>query len=154
MTPDSMNGEQEPEDARESLLTKRQIEVLQLRLQGHTQTDVAMMLGTTRSNISILEKRARQNIQRAEKTLHLWMMIQSPISLCVKAGTDVFDLPKLIFEAADKKSMRLPVTSLDIIVQLKHIAPRLFKKRSLEQDAEIFVTGDGDILVNKTKVLE
>jgi Tfx family DNA-binding protein len=147
MTPDSINSAQEPKEAMGSLLTRRQIEVLQLRLQGHSQTDVAEKLGTTRSNISILEKRARQNIQRAERTLHLWMMIQSPISLSVKAGTDVFDLPKLIFEAADKKSMRLPVTSLDIIVQLKRIAPRLFKKRSLEQDAEIFVTGDGDILV-------
>jgi len=106
-----------------------------------------MKLGTTRSNISILEKRAYQNIQRAERTIHQWMMIQAPISLCAKAGTDVFDLPKMIFEAADKISMRLPITSLDIVVQLRRIAPRIFKKRSLDQDAEIYVTEDGEILV-------
>jgi transcriptional regulator len=53
----------------------------------------------------------------------------------------------MIFEAADKISMRLPVTSLDIVVQLRRKAPRIFKKRSLEQDAEIYVTEEGDILV-------
>ena len=153
MTTGSSNQPQEPEDVNTSeetlgpLLTKRQLRVLQLRRQGLSQAEVAMKLGTTRSNISILEKRAYQNIQRAEQTIHQWMMIQAPISLSLKAGTDVFDLPKMIFEAADKISMRLPITSLDIVVQLRRIAPRIFKKRSLEQDVEIYVTEDGEILV-------
>lgn len=121
--------------------------MLRLRLQGLSQADVAEMLGTTRSNVSILEKRARQNIARAERTLQQWMMIRAPISLQVKAGTDVFDLPGKIFEAADRRSLRLPVTSMDIIVQLRRKAPRIFKKRALERDAEIFVTEDGEILV-------
>ena len=153
MTTGSSNQPQEPEDVNTSeetlgpLLTKRQLKVLQLRRQGLSQAEVAMKLGTTRSNISILEKRAHQNIHRAERTIHQWMMIQAPISLSLKAGTDVFDLPKMIFEAADKISMRLPITSLDIVVQLRRIAPRIFKKRSLEQDVEIYVTEDGEILV-------
>jgi Tfx family DNA-binding protein len=153
MTNGSSNQSQEPEEVHKPeenlgpLLTKRQFKVLQLRRQGLSQAEVAMKLGTTRSNISILEKRAYQNIQRAERTIHQWMMIQAPISLSLKAGTDVFDLPKMIFEAADKISMRLPVTSLDIVVQLRRKAPRIFKKRSLEQDAEIYVTEEGDILV-------
>jgi transcriptional regulator len=63
---------------------------------------------------------------------------------------DVFDLPGKIFEAADKRSLRLPVTSMDIIVQLRRKAPRIFKKRVLERDAEIFVTEDGEILVEVT----
>jgi Tfx family DNA-binding protein len=136
-----------PEETMGPLLTKRQLRVLQLRRQGLSQAEVAKRLGTTRSNISILEKRAHQNIQRAERTIHQWMMIQAPISLSLKAGTDVFDLPKMIFEAADKISMRLPITSLDIVVQLRRKAPRIFKKRSLEQDTEIYVTEDGEILV-------
>jgi len=137
----------EAEEGRDSLLTPRQQRVLQLRLTGCSQQEVAEMLGTTRSNISILEKRAHQNIACAERTLAQWMMIRAPISLKAKAGTDVFDLPKMIFEAADERSIRLPVTSLDIIVQLQRKAPRLFKKRDLQQDAEIFVTEEGEILV-------
>jgi hypothetical protein len=147
MTPDSSEEPPGNEESQGSLLTERQLKVLKLRLQGLSQAEVAEMLGTTRSNISILEKRAHQNIARAERTLQQWMMIRAPISLQVKAGIDVFDLPGKIFEAADKRSLRLPVTSMDIIVQLRRKAPRIFKKRVLERDAQIFVTEDGEILV-------
>ncbi len=147
MKAESEGEEPETEEFQDSFLTERQLKVLQLRLQGRSQQEVADLLGTTRSNISILEKRAHQNISRAERTLQQWMMVRAPISLKAKSGTDVFDLPKMIFKAADERSIRLPVTSLDVIVQLRRKAPRLFKKRALQQDAEIFVTEEGDVLV-------
>ena len=141
---ESKSGDEESLD---SFLTERQLKVLQMRLSGRSQQEVADSFGTTRSNISILEKRAHQNIARAERTLQQWMMLRAPISLHVQAGTDVFELPKMIFAAADEKHMRLPITSLDIVVQLRRIAPRLFKKRALERDARIFVTEEGEVLV-------
>ncbi|MCK9566505.1 MAG: Tfx family DNA-binding protein [Methanothrix sp.] len=131
----------------DSFLTERQLKVLQMRLAGRSQQEVADCLGTTRSNISILEKRAHQNIARAERTLQQWMMLRAPISLQAGAGTDVFELPKMIFAAADEKQMRLPITSLDIVVQLRRKAPRLFKKRALERDAWIYVTEEGEVMV-------
>ena len=42
------------EESLDSFLTERQIEVLQMRLAGRSQQEVAEILGTTRSNISIL----------------------------------------------------------------------------------------------------
>ena len=147
MMPESAEDDAKVDESPDSFLTARQLEVLQLRQQGSSQQDVADRLGTTRSNISILEKRAHQNIARAERTLQQWMMIRAPITCRAKAGTDVFDLPRMIFAAADEKGMRLPVTSLDIVVQLQRRAPKLFKKRSLEQDAEIYVTEEGEVMV-------
>jgi hypothetical protein len=147
MMPEDAMDETKIEASADSFLTARQLMVLQLRHHGLSQQDIAERLGTTRSNISILEKRAHQNIARAERTVQQWMMIRAPISLKAKAGTDVFDLPRMIFAAADEKGMRLPVTSLDIVVQLRRQAPRLFKKRALEQDAEIYVTEEGEIMV-------
>jgi len=141
---ESKSGDEESLD---SFLTERQLKVLQMRLSGRSQQEVADSFGTTRSNISILEKRAHQNIARAERTLQQWMMLRAPISVQAQAGTDVFELPKMIFAAADEKGMRLPITSLDIVVQLRRIAPRLFKKRALERDARIFVTEEGEVLV-------
>ncbi len=135
------------QESLDSFLTQRQLLVLKMRLSGLSQQDVADSLGTTRSNISILEKRAHQNIARAERTLQQWMMLRAPISLQAKAGTDVFELPRMIFAAADEKQMRLPITSLDIVVQLRRKAPLLFKKRALERDALIFVTEEGEVLV-------
>jgi Tfx family DNA-binding protein len=141
---ESKSGDEESLD---SFLTERQLKVLKMRLSGRSQQEVADSFGTTRSNISILEKRAHQNIARAERTLQQWMMLRAPISVQAQAGTDVFELPKMIFAAADEKGMRLPITSLDIVVQLRRIAPRLFKKRALERDARIFVTEEGEVLV-------
>jgi Tfx family DNA-binding protein len=145
---DKMMPEIEDEDNLDSFLTKRQVEVLQMRLAGLSQQEIAEKLGTTRSNISILEKRAYQNISRAEKTMQQWLMLRAPISLLAKAGTDVFALPREIFAAADEKHMRLPITSLDIVVQLRRKAPRLFRKRALSRDARIFVTEEGEVLVD------
>jgi Tfx family DNA-binding protein len=148
MTPDLEDESGSDEDEfRDSFLTERQIKVLQLRLSGLSQQEVADLLGTTRSNISILERRAHQNIDRAERTLQQWMMLRAPISFHARAGTDVFDLPKGIFAEADRKGIHLPITSLDIVVQLRSRAPRLFKKRALERDALIFVTEEGKVLV-------
>jgi hypothetical protein len=149
--PSHQSAQEDAESARvetsDSFLTERQIEVLKMRLAGRSQQEVADSLGTTRSNISILEKRAHQNIARAKRTLQQWMMLRAPISVQAQAGTDVFELPKMIFTAADEKGMLLPITSLDIVVQLRRKAPRLFKKRSLEKDARIFVTEEGEVLV-------
>ena len=147
MLPESVKDENDTEESLNSFLTERQLKVLQMRLAGLSQQDVADSLGTTRSNISILEKRAHQNIARARRTQEQWMMLQAPISLVAKAGTDVFELPAMIFAAADQKHIRLPVTSLDIVVQLRRRAPRLFQKRILMQDARIFATEEGELLV-------
>jgi len=141
--------ESSPEDtgSSDSFLTRRQLQVLKLRREGRPQQEVAEILGTTRSNVSILEKRAHNNIARAERTLQQWMMIRAPISLRIKAGTDVFDLPALIFQEADRRSIQLPTTSLDIIVQLRRRAPNLFRKRFVSQDVDLYVTADGELLL-------
>jgi Tfx family DNA-binding protein len=133
----------------DTFLTERQIKVLLLRHKGCSQQEVADILGTTRSNISILEKRANQNIDRARNTLHRWMTIQAPISLRVPKGTDVFDIPAMIFASADEKSIQLPVTSLDIIDRLRKEAPQLFKKRALLHDIEIYATEEGELIIQK-----
>jgi len=132
----------------QSLLTRRQVKVLKLRLAGYTQQEVAEKLGTTRSNVSILEKRAHQNIQRARETLREWTMIQAPVNLFAPAGTDIFDLPRQIFSEADQKGIRLPINSLDVVVGLRSQVPELIQGRVLSQDIEIYMTSDGGILID------
>jgi Tfx family DNA-binding protein len=52
-------------------LTKRQIEVLKLRMKGLTQEQVADILKTSRENVANLENRAYVNIMRARITLKI-----------------------------------------------------------------------------------
>jgi Tfx family DNA-binding protein len=132
-----------------SLLTDRQVAVLKLRRKGLSQQEVADLLGTTRSNVSILEKRALQNVSRARATLKEWTMIQAPVSLTVPAGTDVFDVPALVFLEADKSKIKLDISSVDIVVQIKNKAPEALKKRVIHRDLDIAVTEDGLVLVQE-----
>ncbi|OPY51998.1 MAG: DNA-binding protein Tfx [Methanosaeta sp. PtaU1.Bin060] len=134
-------------DKIESYLTKRQVQVLQLRSQGRSQQEVAELMGTTRANISKLERRAHQNIKMAERTIHDWMKIQAPISLSIPKGTDILHVPGMVFKAADLKGIHLPVNAIDLLVQLKTEAPFLFKREALPNDVEIFITIEGQILL-------
>ncbi len=142
-------GEGEGSTASPSLLTDRQVSVLRLRRKGMSQQEVAELLGTTRSNVSILEKRALQNVARARTTLKEWAMIQAPVSLTAPAGTDVFDVPALVFSEADRAGIKLEIGSLDIVVQIKTKAPETLKKRMILRDLEIAVTEDGQFLVQE-----
>lgn len=130
-----------------SLLTERQRAVLKYRRNGLSQNEIANILGTTRSNVSILEKRALQNVDRAKATLKEWMMIQAPISVMVEAGTDVFEIPHLIFQEADRAGIRSNLNSVDVVVQLKSKIPQNLKKRMVLCDLKIYVTEEGELLV-------
>jgi len=130
-------------------LTERQIMALELRIQGCSQQEIADIMGTTRSNISILEKRVNRNISRAKRTIHKRMMIQTPMSIRISAGTALFDLPDIIFAAADQKGIQLPITSPDVVVQLKSKAPNIFKDRNIKKDADIYITEFGDLLIQE-----
>lgn len=137
-------------------LTERQIQVLRLRRRGLSQEEVAEILGTTRSNVSILERRAMQNIDRALETLKQWKMIQAPVAVRIPEGTDLFALPGIIFREADARGLKLPVNSIDILAKLKEIAPHLTRRRLIERSFDIYVTEDGEICVeevNENKVV-
>ena len=137
-----------------SFLTKRQVQVLQFRLQGLTQQEIADLLGTTRANICKMERRAHQNVMMARRTLREWMKIQAPIVVSVPAGTDVLRVPSMIFKAADVEGIHLPVNAIDIIVQLRIQASFLFRKQAvldekhpLPTEVEIFINHEGQILL-------
>ncbi len=151
MTKRAEEGAEIDEEAGASLclLTSRQVTVLKLRRKGLSQQEVAELLGTTRSNVSILEKRALQNVSRARTTLKEWTMIQAPVSLMVPAGTDVFEVPALIFREADKSKIKLDMNSVDIVVQIRRKAPEALKTRVILRDLEVAVTEDGLVLVQE-----
>ena len=130
-----------------SFLTKRQVQVLLLRFQGFSQQEVAKMMGTTRANISKLERRAHQNIIASRKTIHDWMKIQAPIMSQIPVGTDVLRVPDMIFREADQVGIHLPANSIDLIVRLKDKAPFLFERQNLPRDVVIFISREGQILL-------
>lgn len=130
-----------------SFLTKQQVEVLKLRDLGLTQKAISEKLGTTRENISIMEKRAKVNIERCRETLREWERIKAPIVIKIAKGTDIFDIPGLIFEEADRNEIRVGSNQLEIIATLEREKKEIIRNRLLTGDLEVLVMKDGTVNV-------
>ena len=93
--------------------------VLRMRQSGLTQEEIAHRIKTTRANVSLIEKRARENIERSSETLKEWESIVSPVRIVIKKGTDVIKIPETVFADADKAGIHVKANSLDIITRDK-----------------------------------
>ncbi|WP_457742024.1 Tfx family DNA-binding protein [Thermococcus sp.] len=106
-----------------SFLTEQQIRILRLRAKGLKQSEIAELLGTSRANVSILERRALEKVEKARNTLLLWEQINSKVSVDVKKGEDIFEIPERLFRKADKAGVKVPYSTAEIIAFLVEHAP-------------------------------
>lgn len=130
-----------------TFLTEAQSRVLELRLRGLTQTEIAQMLRTSRANVCILERRARDNIARAERTLKLAAKFHAPVVLKVKRGDDILKVPKRLFKAADVAKIRVKLSTLDVISKIREGARDKLHGRSVIQSFDVVLTSEGELLI-------
>ena len=83
-------------DATDSVLTRRQAEVLVLREEGHAQAAIASTLGTSRANVSSVEASARDNLRKATETVAFAQALRAPVQLRVEAETELYDVPQQV----------------------------------------------------------
>jgi len=130
-----------------TILTERQVEVLELREQGLTQRAVADRLGTTGSNVSAVERAAERNVEQARRTLGLIRTIRSPVRLTVDAGTSFDDLVDAVYERGDEDGVKIAYCRPELYAHLfGQLEPHTGRNR-LEDDVEIGLTRDGEVKV-------
>ena len=120
-----------------SFLTEQQIKILRLRAKGLKQSEIAELLGTSRANISILERRALEKIEKARNTLLIWEQINSKVSVDVRAGDDIFTVPERLFRKADELGVKVPYSTAEIIAFLVEHAP--IHDRITKRDFTLFL---------------
>ncbi|MFA4718651.1 Tfx family DNA-binding protein [Pyrococcus kukulkanii] len=120
-----------------TFLTDQQIKVLMLRAKGLKQSEIAEILGTSRANVSILEKRALEKIEKARNTILLWEQINSKVRVEVRAGEDIFNIPEKLFKEADKAGVKVPYSTAEIIAFLVEHAP--VEDRLAKRDFTLFL---------------
>ncbi len=135
-------------DEKDTFLTDKQIEILRLKKKGMTQADIARSMNTTRGNICIIENTALKNIEKARNTLKFYKSMEAPIWLTVPGGTDLYDIPPMVFKAADKKRIKIAVDSAMVIVKLKAEVPDRIHGRLTNDDIDISVDAHGNLTVN------
>jgi len=127
-----------------SFFTEKQWQVLQLRSQGQTQKEIAGRLGTSRENVSILEKRARENVERARETLALYESLEA-IRIPIPKGGDLFSVPEAILRKADRHGVRVLHSKTDLIGLLRrHRASHIQGNRILS-DFQVLLLRNGRV---------
>jgi hypothetical protein len=130
-----------------TILTDRQVEVLELREQGLTQRAVADRLGTTGSNVSAVERAAERNVEQARRTLGLIRTIRSPVRLTVDAGTSFDGLVDAVYERGDEDGVKIAYCRPELYAHLfGQLEPHTTRNR-LDTEVEVGLTHDGEVKV-------
>ncbi|ESS08922.1 MAG: DNA-binding protein, Tfx family [uncultured archaeon A07HN63] len=137
-------------DADENVLTRRQAEVLALREHGLRQLDIANMLGTSRANVSNIEGSARENVKKATETVNFAEALGAPVRVEIPADTDLYEVPNMIYDAADDAEIEVSYTAPDLMKLVSDRASAVVKGRNVKRRLVVSVTDEGTIRVRQS----
>jgi len=130
-----------------TILTDRQVEVLELRERGHTQREVAERLGTTGSNVSAVERAAETNVEKARRTLELVRTLRAPAQVTVAADTSFDDLIDRVYAAGDEAGIKIDYCRPELYAHLYGLLERYTDENRLTRSLTVGLTADGDVKV-------
>lgn len=136
-------------DPEQSVLTRRQAQVLALRERGLTQSSIAEQFGTSRANVASIESSARGNVRKARETLAVAEALRSPVQVGIAAGTDLYDVPPSIFEACDDADVKVPQTAPELMAHVADSAGDAVVGREVRRDLLVSVGADGTVRVRR-----
>ncbi|QLD90555.1 Tfx family DNA-binding protein [Natronomonas salina] len=136
-------------DADESVLTRRQAEVLALRERDVAQADIAESLGTSRANVSSIESSARGNVAKARETVAFAEALTAPVQLTVEAGTDLYDVPNMVYSACDEAGLKVNRTAPELMKLVGDAAGDAVHGREVRREITVTVTSDGTVRVRE-----
>jgi len=130
-------------DKERTLFSPRQAQVLLLKFSGKSQSDIARILGTSRANVCVLERRAFEKAEQAKNTLRVFSQFKrkSYARVVIKAGTDVRAASRKVFNTADRHGIKINLTSLGVFNFIEK--SRNAKDGKLVKTTEVLITGDG-----------
>ncbi|RQG97490.1 Tfx family DNA-binding protein [Natrarchaeobius oligotrophus] len=134
-------------DAETSVLTHRQAQVLALRERDVSQADIADALGTSRANVSSVEASARENLEKARETVAFAEALRAPVRVRVPEGTDLYDVPQLVYEACDEAGVKVDYTAPDLMKVVSDAAGSAVSGREVAIPLIVGVTSDGMVRV-------
>ena len=134
-------------DAEESVLTRRQAEVLALRERDVSQATIADRLGTSRANVAGIEASTRENVRKARSTIELVDALRAPVRLTIDPGTDVYEIPDRIYRAADAADLKVTLSAVDVIERLTEAAREALDRRELTAPVRVTVSADGEVRI-------
>ena len=137
-------------DPETSVLTRRQAEVLLLRERNIRQATIADYIDTSRANVSSIEASARANVEKARETVAFVETLSAPVSVDVDVGTDLYDVPKLVYDACDEAGVKVNYTAPDLMKSVSDAAGDAVQGREVRESILVGVTSAGDVRVRRS----
>jgi Tfx family DNA-binding protein len=124
-------------------LTELQIKVVKLRARGMSLREVASVLGTSHQNVSVAERRARENVRAAEDTILAYRVATAAVKIIVPEGTHLADVPRFVMEECDKAGVRLKADFTLIFKMLRFSKSACIEGHKLSRPILILVDKEG-----------
>ncbi|WP_318567364.1 Tfx family DNA-binding protein [Salinigranum marinum] len=137
-------------DPETNVLTRRQAEVLVLRERSVRQATIADRIETSRANVSSIEASARANIEKARETIAFAEALSAPVTVEVDVGTDLYDVPKLVYDACDEAGVKVNYTAPDLMKIVSDAADEAVQGREVCESLLVGVTSDGNVRVRRS----
>lgn len=138
-------------DPDESILTRRQAEVLVLRERGVAQHEIADRLGTSRANISSIESTARDNVAKAAETVAFAEAIRSPVRVRIEPGVALIEVPERVYKAADEAGMKVAATAPELLKRINERAENAVDDGTVVAPILIGVDPDGEVRIRRSR---
>lgn len=131
-------------DTKKTHLTKRQFEVLKMRIEGKSLSEISRELCTSRANVSSIAKTAESNIEKSRTTLKLMELIDWPIKIDVKAGSNIYDVSEMVFKEADKKKIKISHNYSELVRLItESLGAKRIRRRKALRNFNIAVSKEG-----------
>ena len=109
-------------DAKETILTARQLEILGLRSRGMSTEEIASNIRTSTKNVIIIEAAMHRKLERAANTMKLVQEGGLASSVTVRSGTHLLDAVRSIIDKADEAHIKLRGNLLDLMSSIRTFA--------------------------------
>jgi Tfx family DNA-binding protein len=128
------------------VLTRRQEEILKLRSKGLSQTTVSKLLGTTRENVALIERRIRRRARRDLESLASYLKAVSIATVVLEKGFTVREAVDLVIREADKVGVKLKATSTELAETIKVLGSAA-ENRTINKRLYVFIGREGELMV-------
>jgi Tfx family DNA-binding protein len=88
-----------------------------------SQSETARELHTTRANVSMIEHRARTNVERAKDTISAFQSTLTNHLVIVPKGTRAYDIPSFVLREGDRSGIHLQSNIVEIVRMVKEANP-------------------------------
>lgn len=118
---------------------------MKLRKEGYSTEGIAREIGTTRQNVSILEKRGHRNLEKAIRTVNAVRELKLSHEVRIDGNIHVLDAVKKVLKSADELNIRLNDNLIGIMTRLKMAVESDLKNGIIQKPFDILIFQDGSV---------